>query len=262
MDNKHDDRKRRIKEWSYAFLIIGGAAVLSIGYQIYQEEKKREQEQARWVLEHEGNIDKASIIKELKEMLSSKMNAPNSVEFQNVRFYPEMIPDHGVIRLPQQVAICGEVNQNGDKNVGPFRPFISTASVINSDGVVKLNRTDLYLTVLKPDEIQHQDYFVGVEADVCNNNPKPPRSVLKSSPSKEMQNATLSEDELTSCFIAGESAATVYLSDVVKYSSSGLMPSTVMAKACESKGTTTLNPKSCVEQCELGFRKVARDALK
>lgn len=261
MDNKRDDRKRRIKEWSYAFLLIGGAAALSVGYQIYQQEKKREQEEARWVLEHEGNVDKTAITKELKEMLSSKMNDPKSVEFQSVKFYPETFPEHGVIKLPQQVAICGEVNQDG-KNLGPFRPFISTASVINSEGVVKLNRTASYTVVIKPDEIQHQGYFVGVESDVCNNNPKPPRSALTSIPSKEMQNAALSEDELTSCFIAGESAATVYLSDMVKYSSGGLMPSTVMAKACESKGASTSNPQSCVEQCELGFRKVARDALK
>lgn len=81
-------------------------------------------------------------------------------------------------------------------------------------------------------------------------------NVDKASVTKE-----LSEDELTSCFIAGESSATVYLSDVVKYSSGGLMPSTVMAKACERKGGATINPQSCIEQCELGFRKVARDAL-
>lgn len=79
---------------------------------------------------------------------------------------------------------------------------------------------------------------------------------------KKEATPTLSESELDSCFIAGESAATVYVSDIVKYSSGGLMPSTVMEKACDRKGAETINTKLCIQQCELGFRKVARDALK
>jgi hypothetical protein len=73
---------------------------------------------------------------------------------------------------------------------------------------------------------------------------------------------TLSEDELNSCFISGKSAAVVYFSDVVKYSSNGLMSSTVMAQACEQKGASTINSKSCIKQCELGFRMVAEGVLK
>jgi hypothetical protein len=83
-------------------------------------------------------------------------------------------------------------------------------------------------------------------------------------PDAQIQKATtsaLSEDELTSCFISGESAATVYISDMAKYANSGLMPSTVMEKGCERKGNETANPKACIDSCEMGFRKVAKDVL-
>lgn len=71
----------------------------------------------------------------------------------------------------------------------------------------------------------------------------------------------LSEDQLLSCFISGESAATTYISDMAKYASGGLMPSTVMEKGCERKGNETANPKACIDSCEMGFRKIAKDVL-
>lgn len=71
----------------------------------------------------------------------------------------------------------------------------------------------------------------------------------------------ISEGELDSCFISGESAATAYISDMAKYASSGLMPSTVMEKGCERKGNETANPKACIDSCEMGFRKIAKDVL-
>ena len=80
-------------------------------------------------------------------------------------------------------------------------------------------------------------------------------------PSVNSKTGDLSEEQLDSCFLSGESAATAYISDMAKYANSGLMPSTVMEKGCERKGNETANPKACIDSCEMGFRKVAKDVL-
>lgn len=197
-------------------------------------------------------FDKEAAIAELKTNLSSHLNEPESVQFRNVKFYPGTLPNNLIKSFPQQVAICGEVNRDSHRSSADFTPFISTDSLVVSDGKIKLEHKSVYHALIRPQGVD-ADYFDGVSADVCQNETKPPRKL-------EMH-ATLSESELDSCFIAGESAATVYISDMAKYASGGLMPSTVMEEACIKKGATTDNPRSCLEQCELGFRKVAKDIL-
>ncbi|MCX7192432.1 MAG: hypothetical protein NTY60_02200 [Proteobacteria bacterium] len=80
-------------------------------------------------------------------------------------------------------------------------------------------------------------------------------------PSVNSKTGDLSEEQLDGCFLSGESAATAYISDMAKYANSGLMPSTVMEKGCERKGNETADPKACIQTCEMGFRKVAKDVL-
>ena len=197
-------------------------------------------------------FDKEAAIAELKTNLSSHLNDPESVQFRNIKFYPETLQNNLIKSFPQQIAICGEVNRDNHRNSAEFTPFISTDALVVSDGIVKLEHKSVYHALIRPERVD-ADYFDGVSTDVCQNETKPPREL-------EMH-ATLSESELDSCFIAGESAATVYISDMAKYASGGLMPSTVMEEACIKKGATTDNRRSCLEQCELGFRKVAKDVL-
>lgn len=199
-------------------------------------------------------FDKEAAIAELKTNLSSHLNDPELVQFRNVKFYPETLQNNLIKSFPQQIAICGEVNRDNHRNSSEFTPFLSMDVLVVSDGVVKLEHKSSHLGMIKPNGGQTAR-FDEVSADVCQNAAKPPRKLDMA------MNATLSESELDSCFIAGESAATVYISDMAKYASGGLMPSTVMEKGCERKGNETSDPKTCIEKCELGFRKVAKDVL-
>lgn len=67
---------------------------------------------------------------------------------------------------------------------------------------------------------------------------------------------------LNSCFLAGKSAATVYLANFLELAKKDILPSDVMNEGCARKGATTSNPKECIYNCELGFKATARNALK
>lgn len=71
-----------------------------------------------------------------------------------------------------------------------------------------------------------------------------------------------SEEILNSCFVAGKALATVYLGNMAAAAASDLMPSRVMRAGCDEKAVGTPDAASCVYQCELGFRSIARAALR
>ncbi|MDD5384559.1 MAG: hypothetical protein PHG89_06735 [Gallionella sp.] len=220
-------------------------------------------------------INRDAIISELTTRLTSKMKDPSSVQFRNITLYPTTLESKDGKKLPLQVAVCGEVNRTVNGDGSEYNPFISTDTLTISEGVPTLAHSRWW-TVMINSAPRGGGYFEEVAADVCQNETRPPREYKSSAvtPAKNLtQNPVIeipstnqrvenSSDVLDRCFMAGKSFATVYISDMARYSSGGLMPSTLMQEGCSREGASAPNPQSCISQCELGFKKVAREALK
>lgn len=71
-----------------------------------------------------------------------------------------------------------------------------------------------------------------------------------------------SDAVLDSCFLAGKSAAEVYIANFVQLAKENILASEVMEQACTKKGQTAPDPSSCSRTCEMGFKAAARKALK
>lgn len=70
------------------------------------------------------------------------------------------------------------------------------------------------------------------------------------------------KDAANSCFLAGQSLATVYLANISGAANNDLMPSQLMEEGCSGKAQLALNKGKCIYNCKLGFRRIAKEFLK
>jgi len=71
-----------------------------------------------------------------------------------------------------------------------------------------------------------------------------------------------SDAVLDSCFLAGKTAAEVYIANFVQLAKEDILAPEVTEQACAKKGQTAPDPGSCRKTCEMSFKAAARKALK